>query len=93
LWGQVQLAQASQHMAPTCRSLAPHNHTMQGQLTNRIGAFRHRSAALFKYANRNREFISYLTSPRLQNLKRGREALTKLRERALAFQLLARRDV
>jgi hypothetical protein len=72
---------SSQHMAPTCRGLAPHNHKMQGQLTNRIGVFRHRSTALFKHANQKREFVSCLTSPRLQNLKRGREALAKPRER------------
>jgi hypothetical protein len=30
---------------------------------------------------RNEEVVSFLTSPKLQNLKRGREALTKPRER------------
>jgi hypothetical protein len=38
--------------AHMCLSLAARNRTMQGQLTDRIGVFRHRSAALFKYANR-----------------------------------------
>jgi hypothetical protein len=30
----------------TCRSLASCNHTMQSQLTNRIGVFRHRNTAV-----------------------------------------------
>jgi hypothetical protein len=34
--------------AHICRSLAPRNHTLQGQITNRIGVFRHRNIALFK---------------------------------------------
>jgi hypothetical protein len=49
-----------------CCGLVPRNHTMQGQLTNRIGVFRHRSAALFKYANRKLGFVSFVTSPILQ---------------------------
>jgi hypothetical protein len=64
--GLVFREDSSQHLAPMCRDLAARNHTMQGQLTDRIGVFRHRSAALFKYANRIREFVSFMTSPRLQ---------------------------
>jgi hypothetical protein len=52
--GLVLREDSSQHLAPMCRDLAALNHTMQGQLTNRIGVFRHRSAALFQYANRIR---------------------------------------
>jgi hypothetical protein len=85
---------SSQHLAPMCRGLAPLNHTMQGQLTNRIGVFRHRSAALFKCANRIRGICRLPVVSKTSEFKRGREALAKPRERrTLAFQLPAMRDV
>jgi hypothetical protein len=68
-----------------CRGLAPCNHTMQGQLTNRIGVYRHRSTALFKYANRTREFVGCLTSPKLQNLKGDAKLLRSLERNDTRF--------
>jgi hypothetical protein len=35
----------------------------------------------------NEEFVSFLTSPGLQNLKRGREAVTKPREKDTRFSV------
>jgi hypothetical protein len=79
---------SSQHMAPTCRGLAPCNHTMEGQLTSRIGVFRHRSAALFKYANRKQGIIRLPDVSRTSELETGtRSAYEVSRERNTRFSV------
>jgi hypothetical protein len=54
---------------------------MQDQLANRIGVFRHRSAALFKYANRIRGIRKLPDVSKTSEFEGGREALTKPREK------------
>jgi hypothetical protein len=68
-----------------CRSLASCNHSVQGQLTNQIGVFRHRSAALFKYANRIRGIRKLPDVSKTSEFEEGREALTKPREKRHLF--------
>jgi hypothetical protein len=57
------------------------NYKMWGQLTNRIGVFRHRSTALFEYANRKRGSRKFPDISYTSEFERGREDLTKPRER------------
>jgi hypothetical protein len=85
---------SSQHMAPIYRGLAPHNHTMQGQLTNWIGVFRHRIAALFKYANRKRGIRKLPDVSKTSEFEMGTRNAYEARERrTLSFQFPARTDV
>jgi hypothetical protein len=74
-----------------CRSLAALNHTMHGQLTNRIGVFRHRNTALFKYANRIRGIRKLPDVSKTSEFEGGREALTKPREKRYLFFSALRR--
>jgi hypothetical protein len=64
---------------------------MQGQLTNRIGVFRHRIAALFKYANRIRGIRKLPDVSKFQNLKGDAEALARPRERRTLFPVTSKK--
>jgi hypothetical protein len=71
-----------------CRGLAPCDHTMQGKLTNRIGVFRHRSAALFKYENRIRGIRKLPDISKTSELETGaRSSCEASRERNTRFSV------